>query len=60
MEIVKKRINDKIINNSKDYLSCVSKPNFVSQKIFSKNFVAVHEIKSVLTLNKPIYFAFSI
>ena len=33
---------------------------FVSQKIFSKNFVAIHEIKTVLTLNKPIYVGFSI
>ena len=39
---------------------CVSKPNFISQKIFDKNFIAVHQIKSVLTLNKPIYVGFSI
>ena len=37
-----------------------SKPNFISQKIFSKNFVAIHQIKPVLILNKPIYLAFSI
>ena len=30
------------------------------QKIFSENFVAIHEIKPVLTLNKPIYVGFSI
>ena len=30
------------------------------KKIFSKNFVAIHEIKPVLTLNKPIYVGFSI
>ena len=41
-------------------LRCVSKPNFVSQKIFDKNFVAVHQIKPVLKLNKPIYVGFSI
>ena len=39
---------------------CISKPRVVSQKIFSKNFVAIHEIKPVLTLNKPIYVGFSI
>ena len=33
---------------------------FSSQKISSKNFVAVHKIKPVLTLNKPIYVGFSI
>ena len=37
-----------------------SKPSFVSQKIFSKNFVAIHDIKPVLTLNKPMYVGFSI
>ena len=31
-----------------------------TQKIFSKYFVAVHRIKPVLTLNKPIYVGFSI
>ena len=30
------------------------------KKIFSKNFVAIHETKPVLTLNKPIYVGFSI
>ena len=29
-------------------------------KIFSKNFVAIHKIKAVLKLNKPIYVGFSI
>ena len=38
----------------------ISKPSFVSQKMFSKNLVAIHEIKPVLTLNKPTYVGFSI
>ena len=38
----------------------ISKPSFISQKIFSKNLVTIHEIKPVLTLNKPIYVGFSI
>ena len=41
-----------MFNNSKDYVRCIIKPSFVSQKI--------HEIKPVLTLNKPIYVGFSI
>ena len=49
-----------MINNAKDYIRCVSRPNFISQKIFNKNYVAVHKIKPVLTLNKPIYVGFSI
>ena len=42
MENIRKRVSVKLINNSKEYLKCVSKPNFVSQKIFDKNFIAVH------------------
>ena len=55
MENIRKRISVKLINDSKDYLRCVSNPNFISQKIFDKNFIVVHQTKSVLTLNKPIY-----
>ena len=60
MENLRKRISIKLINNSKDYVRYVSEPNFISQKIFSKNFVAIHQIKPVLILNKPIYVGFSI
>ena len=60
MENLRKGISVKLINNAKDYVKCISKPSFVSQKIFSKNFVATQEIKPVLTLNKPIYVGFSI
>ena len=60
MENLRKRIRVKLVNNVKDYVKCISKPSFVSQKIFSKNFVAIHEIKPVLTLHKPIYIGFSI
>ena len=38
----------------------MSKPSFVSQKIFNKNFVAIHEIKPILTLDKPVYVGFGI
>ena len=60
MENLRKRIYVRLINNAKDYVKCVSKPNFISQKTFSKNFVAIYQIKPVLTLNKPIYVGFSI
>ena len=45
MENLRKRISVELINNTKDYIRCVSKPIFISQKIFSKNFVAIHKIK---------------
>ena len=57
MENIRKRINVRLINDSKKYLKCVSKPNFISQKIFDRNFVAVHCVK---TWNKPIYVRFCI
>ena len=58
IENIRKRINVKLINNQKTYQRCVNKPSFISQKIFDKNFVAVHCSKTVLTLNKPIYVGF--
>ena len=60
MENLRKRINVKLVNNAKNYVRSISKPSFVSQKLFSKNVVAIHEIKPVLTFNKPIYVGFSI
>ena len=60
MENLRKRISVELINNVKDYVKCISKPSFVSQKIFSKNFVAIHKINPVLTRNKPVYVGFSI
>ena len=60
MENLRKRITLKLVNYAKDYINCISKPSFVSQEIISKNFVAIHEIKPVLSLNKPIYVGFSI
>ena len=48
-------------HNARDYKKYVSKQSFVSQKIFPrKNFVAIYEIKPVLTLDKPSYVGFSI
>ena len=49
-----------MVNNAGGYKKYVNKPSFVSQKIFSNNFVAIHKIKPVLTLDKPIYVEFSI
>ena len=60
MENLRKTVSVKFINNAKGYVKCISKPSFISQKIFSKNFVAIHQIKAVLILNKSIYVKFSI
>ena len=60
MENLRKRIDVILVNNANNYIKYISKPSFVSQKIFSKNFVAIHEIKPVLILHKPIYVGFSV
>ena len=43
------------LENAKGCQKLVSKPKFVSQKIFNKNLVAVYKNKERLTLNKPAY-----
>ena len=60
MENLRKRMNVRLVNNGKDQKEYVSKPSYVSQNFFSNNLVAIHEIKAVLTLDKPIYVGFSI
>ena len=59
MKNLRNRISVKLVNNAKDYVKCISKSSFISQKIFSKNSVAIHEIKPLLTRNKWIYVGFS-
>ena len=60
VENLRKRIKVRLVNNAKYYTKYVNKLSFVWQKIFNKRFVAIYEIKPVLTLDKPIYVAFSI
>ena len=55
MENLRKRINARLVNNEKDFSKNISKPTHVTHKIFDKNYAVIHEIKPVLTLNKPIY-----
>ena len=60
MENLRKRMSVKLVNNAEDYKRRVSKPSFISQKIFSKDLFAILEIKPVLTLDKSIYVEFII
>ena len=60
MENLRKRINVRIVNNEKDFLKYTSRPTHITHKIFDKNYVAIHEIKPVLTFNKPIYVGFTV
>ena len=60
MENLRKRINVRFVNNKKDFLKYTSKPTYVTHKLFDKDFAAIHEIKPVLMLNKPIYVGFTV
>ena len=57
---LRKRINVRFVNNEKDFSKYTSKPTYVTHKLFDKDFAAIHEIKPVLRLNKPIYVGFTV
>ena len=60
MENLPKRINFRLVNNETDFLKYTSRPTHITHKIFGKNYAAIHEIKPVLTLSKPIYVGFTV
>ena len=55
MENLRKRINVRLVNNAEDFLKYTSKSTYITHKTFGEDYPAIHEIKSVLILNKPIY-----
>ena len=60
MENIRKRINVRLVNNKKDVLNYTSRPTYVTHKSFDKDYAAIHEIKPVLMVNKPIYAGFTV
>ena len=60
MENLWKRIKVRLVNNAGDFLKYTSRPTYITCKIFSEHFAAIHEIKPVLMLNKPIYVGFTV
>ena len=60
MENVRKRNNVRLINNAKDFLKYTSRTIYITHNIFGKDYAAIHEIKPVLILNKPIYVGFTV
>ena len=60
MENLRKRINVRLVNNAKGFLKYTSKPTYITHKTFGENYSAIHEIKPVLILNKPIYVGFNV
>ena len=59
-ENLRKRINARLVNNTKDFLKYTSRPTYVTHKLFNKDYAAIHEIKPVLVFNKPIYVGFTV
>ena len=60
MENLRIRINIRLVNDKKDILKYTSRPTYVAHKLFAKDYAAIHEIKPVLVLNKPIYVGFTV
>ena len=60
MENLRKRINVRLVNNEKDFLKYTSRPTYITHKILGKDYAAIHEIKPVLILNKPIYIGITV
>ena len=60
IEILRERINIRLVNKKKRFLKYTSRPTNINHKIFGKNHAVSHEIKPVLTLNKPIYVGFTV
>ena len=50
----------RLVNNTEDFLKYNSKPTYITHKIFVKDYAAIHEIKPVLVLNKPVYVGFTV
>ena len=60
MENACKHRTIKLVNNEKDYLKCVMKPNFKSGMLFDENLMGCKMGKMVLKMNKPVYVGQSI
>ena len=60
MENLRKRMNVRLVSNEKDFWKYKRRPTYITPKIFGKDYAAIHEIKPVLMLNKPIYVGFTV
>ena len=50
----------RLVNNAKDFLKYTSKSTYITHKNFGEDYAAIHEIKPVLILSKPIYVGFTV
>ena len=54
-EILRDRVDIRLVTNAKDYQLSVNIPSSISQKIFNENLVPINKTKEVLRLNEPSY-----
>ena len=50
----------RLVNNEKDFLKYTSRPTHITHKHFGNDYAAIHQIKPVLILNKPIYIGITV
>ena len=60
MENLLRRTNARLVNNEKGFLKYTGRPTYITHKTSGKDYAVIHEIKPVLTLNKPIYIGFTV
>ena len=60
MKNLRKRINVRLVSNEKDFLKYMTRPTYVTHRIFDKDYAATHETKLILILNKPAYVGFTV
>ena len=53
-------MNVTLVSKEKGFLKYTSRPTHITHKIFGKNYAAIHEIKPILMLSKPIYLGFTV
>lgn len=59
MENLRKWVKFRLVDNAKNYRNWVSRSNYVSQRLFSRNVITNYKVNTVLTLDKSIYAVFS-
>jgi hypothetical protein len=60
MENVRKRCKVEVVNNEKDALRFIKKPNFKKSTTFNNNLMAIEMQKLSITFDKPIIVGFSV
>ena len=50
-----KLVDIRLVTNEKKLDKLTAKPTYMSSKIFNENLMAVHQVKEMLTLNRPAY-----